>query len=208
LPENGNLLHGEETRDLHGDGGLAQSRQVLGKTFRAEAMEKTHGLRLKHVRENKGKSLPRVNDRRRPSPPIRPKENNLAPGPRPTSARRDKDSARKSEREGDGEPPPRRAMPGFVAPYPVADRRRPSPPNRPNRKILRRAGQAGGRPPNQGIKIPPKNQSEKTTESHHRAPQCPKPIAAQPNPHIYCGAAASAHPQNPTNKSRLGHLPG
>ena len=45
-------------------------------------------------------------------------------------------------------------MPGFVAPYPAAHHRRPSPPNRPNRKILRRAGQAGGRPPNQGIKIP------------------------------------------------------
>ena len=44
-----------------------------------------------------------------------------------------------------GEPPPRSAMPGFVAPYPAAHNRRPSPPNRPKRIILRRAGQAGGR---------------------------------------------------------------
>ena len=57
-------------------------------------------------------------------------------------------------------------MPGFVAPYPVAHRRRPSPPLRSKRKTSRRAGPAGGRPPNQGIKIPPKNQSEKTTEQY------------------------------------------
>ena len=56
-------------------------------------------------------------------------------------------SAKKSEREDDGEPPPRSARPGFVALYPAAHHRRPSPPNRPNRKILRRAGQAGGRHP-------------------------------------------------------------
>ena len=59
----------------------------------------------------------------------------------------------KSEREDDGEPPPRRAMPGFVAPYPVAHHRRPSPPNRPKRIALRRAGQAADRHPLQRTKM-------------------------------------------------------
>ena len=55
----------------------------------------------------------------------------------------------------------------LLPPYPVAQRRRPAPPIRSKRSILRRAGRAGGRHPRSRDKdadhVSLKNQSEKTT---------------------------------------------
>ena len=148
---------------------IRPNRKILRRAGQAGGRQPNQGIKIsakKSEREDDGEPPPRsampgfvapypAAHHRRPSPPIRPNRKILrragqAGGRQPNQGI--KISAKKSEREDDGEPPPRSAMPGFVAPYPAAHHRRPSPPIRPNRKILRRAGQAGGRQPNQGIK--------------------------------------------------------